>query len=290
MTENVVVVGVDGSEHALDAVRWAAEEARLRGAHLRLVCAVGFPVVTPVGGAPLGQERQLEALTDAGADRVAAAAAVAREVVADLDIDQVVRAGTPTGVLVSAAEDAGLLVVGNRGHGGFAGLLLGSVGVSAAARAACPVVVVRGATRSTGPVVVGVDAEGSDAALGVAFEEATLRGVPLVAVHAWSEAVLDPFLVPFVDWAAIRADERKVLATALTPWTDKFPDVRVSRIVARDGAAASLLRETDGACLVVVGSRGRGVVRGPLLGSVSQALLHHASCPVLVAHAEEAGS
>jgi len=281
-----VVVGVDGSEPALRAVRWGATEARRRGVGLRLVAAVGWTDVTPVGVAPLGQEYERQALLRAAEDFLSDADAAATGVAPDLVVDRAVRIGAPSAVLTEESEHAALLVTGNRGRGGFAGLLLGSVGVPVAAHAACPVVVVRGDVLSRGPVVVGVDAEHSDAALGFAFDEAARRGAPVVAVHAWSEAALDPFLVPFLDWDAVRADEEAVLERALAPWVAKFPAVEVRPTVLRDNAAAALVRAAEGAVLVVTGTRGRGGARGLLLGSVSQALLHHAPCPVAVVRSE----
>ncbi|MCW0214145.1 MAG: universal stress protein [Pseudonocardia sp.] len=277
-----VVVGVDGSDCALGAVRWAAAEARRRGMALRLVAAVDWTSFMPIGVAPLGQEYRREILERGAEDHLDTAVAAARRIASDLRIEREVRGGNPATVLTEESERAVLLAAGNRGRGGFAGLLLGSVGVSVAAHAVCPVVIVRGETGSTGPVVVGVDAEHSDAALGFAFEEAARRGVPVVAVHAWSEAALDPFLVPLLDWDAIREDEKAVLQKALAPWIDKYLDVEVRPIVARDGAAGALVHAAEGAALVVTGTRGRGGVRGLLLGSVSQALLRHAPCPVAV--------
>lgn len=272
-----VVVGVDGSDQALVAVRWAAAEARRRRLPLAVVTAVSAPVVTPVDGIPLSREYRLQALAETARRRVAAASAV---VDPDVETTTLVRLGRPAAVLRDAATRAALLVVGNRGHGGFAGLLIGSVGVSVAAHADCPVVVVPAESDPLGPVVVGVGAAPCDAVLGFAFEQAASRGRPLVAVHAWNDAGLDPFLVPYVDWSAVIAEEEAGLQAALDPWVGKFPEVDVRTVVAHDGAARTLVLEAEGAALVVVGSRGRGVVRGPLLGSVSQTVLHHASCPV----------
>ncbi|MDF3048967.1 MAG: universal stress protein [Pseudonocardia sp.] len=133
------------------------------------------------------------------------------------------------------------------------------------------------------PVVVGVDGSPtSEAAAAFAFEAASLRGVPRVAVHVSRDLSVDPRMAPLMDWDAVESDEREVLAERLADWLEKYPDVPVRRLVVRDRPARTLVEESGRAQLVVVGSRGRGGFRGLLLGSVSQALLHHAHCPVAV--------
>jgi nucleotide-binding universal stress UspA family protein len=190
-------------------------------------------------------------------------------------------------VLQAESTRAELVVLGDRGLGGFAGLLIGPVAVTLAAHAACPIVVVRGPepdrmVRSEA-VVVGVDGSPtSEAAVAFAFEAAALRGVPLVAVHTWFDMVVDATMAPLIDWDVMEADEREVLAERLAGWAEKYPDVAVRRLVARDRPARALVEESGRAQLVVVGSRGRGGISGLLLGSVSQTLLHHAACPVAV--------
>ena len=146
-------------------------------------------------------------------------------------------------------------------------------------------VVVRGSVPAPpeGPVVVGVDGSPtSEAAVGFAYEAAATRGVPLVAVHTWWDLMVDPTFAPLLDWDALEADEREVLAERLAGWGEKYPDVHVQRLVMHDRPARALLAQAAGAQLVVVGTRGRGGVAGLLLGSVSHALLHHAPCPVAV--------
>jgi nucleotide-binding universal stress UspA family protein len=285
-----VVAGVDGSDSALDATRWAAADAARRGTRLRLVAAVGWTTFRPTGLPALGQEYQRQATTRAAEEHLEAAVAAARAVAPGCEIEREVRGGEAPVVLRAESERAALLVVGTRGRGGFAGLLLGSVAIAVAVHAECPVVVVRGTPAPDGPIVVGVDGDGeNEAALGVAFEEAARRSVPLVAVHAWSEAVLDPFLVPLLDRSAVQAEQEKALEGRLAVWTGKYPGVDVRGVIVVDGAARELVDRSAGAALVVVGSRGRGPVSGPLLGSVSQAVLHHAACPVAVVR-PEAGS
>jgi nucleotide-binding universal stress UspA family protein len=217
-----------------------------------------------------------------------AAQAAAAQVAGDLEVERVEVTGFPEAVLQAESRRAELVVVGNRGLGGFAGLLIGSVAVALAGHTECPVVVVRGAEPDDAapllePVVVGVDGSPeSEAALAFAFGAADLRRVPLLAVHAWWDLLVDPTMAPLVDWDAAEADEHEVLAERLAGWAETYPDVPVRRLVVRDRPAHALVKESARAQLVVVGSRGRGGLRGMLLGSVSQALLHHAHCPVAV--------
>jgi nucleotide-binding universal stress UspA family protein len=134
--------------------------------------------------------------------------------------------------------------------------------------------------------VVGVDGSPvGEAAIEFAFEQASRLNAPLMAVHAWSDMVPAATfaVVPHaVDWAQIQTAELQLLCERLAGWQEKYPDVRVDRIVTQDRPAHSLLEQARDAQLVVVGSRGRGGVTGLLLGSTSQALLHHAPCPVAV--------
>lgn len=281
-----VVVGVDGSSPALTAVRWAAAEAARRNRALRLVTAVPWTTYRTVGIAAPAVEHHRPQVMERAHQLLEAAATEATEAEATVRVERQAREGKPAAVLGSESGDAELLVLGSRGHGGFAGLLLGSVGAAMASQASCPVVVVReGGGQDVGdaPVVVGVDgAPDGDTALEFAFDEASLLGVPLVALHAWSDVDLDPFLVPSMDWSAIEADQQRLLAKRLSRWSDKYPDVEVRRRVIRDGAAGALTRLSERARLVVVGSRGRSGVAGLLLGSVSQAVLHHSRCPVAI--------
>jgi nucleotide-binding universal stress UspA family protein len=283
-----VVVGVDGSECALQAVRWAAAEAERRHRPLRLVAAHAWPAGGLVGDPGLGVDPQA-VLRDVVLGHLAAAAAAAAAVAPDLEVDQVEVSGLPVPVLQGESTRAELVVLGDRGLGGFGGLLIGSVAVALAAHAACPIAVVRGpepdpTTPRTQPVVVGVDGSpASGAAVGFAFEAAALRGVPLVAVHAWHDLPVDAAMAPMIDWDVVEAGEREVLAERLAAWGQMYPDVEVRRLVTRARPAYALVQESGRAQLVVVGSRGRGGLTGMLLGSVSQALLHHAACPVVVA-------
>jgi nucleotide-binding universal stress UspA family protein len=294
-TPHPVVVGVDGSECALQAVRWAAAEAARRHRPLRLVAAHTWPAGGLVGDPGLGIDPRA-VLRDVVRGRLAAAEPAAAETVAGRPVETADVEGDPVAVLAGESERAELLVLGDRGLGGFTGLLIGSVAVALCTRAGCPVVVVRGAEADPTvprpePVVVGVDGSpSSEAAIAFAVEAAAVRGVPLLAVHAWHDVPVDPTLVPLVDWDAVESDEREVLAERLAGLRASRPDPEVRTQVVRDRPARALVDESRGAQLVVVGSRGRGGLRGMILGSVSQQLLHHAHCPVAVVRGRATGA
>ena len=289
-----VVVGVDGSETALHAVRWGAREAARRHAPLRLVHVCHLvPVRHPRQVSPPPEYHA--AVLDQGRHWLTEATEVARRVAPDLLPVTDLRDGSTADVLVGESRTAQLVVIGSRGLGGFAALLVGSVPVALSAHAHCPVVVVRapgadGARQADGPVVVGVDgSELSDAAVTLAFDTAAGHGVPLVAVHTWQDTPMTgawTALPGTVDWDWLQAEEEKQLVERLVTWREKFPQVEVRPVVERGRPETALLAHAAGAQLLVVGSRGRGALTGLGLGSVSQSLVHHAECPVAVARTE----
>jgi nucleotide-binding universal stress UspA family protein len=286
-----VVVGVDGSEQALRAVRWGAAEAAWRRVPLRLVTAFAW-TNTQGAGHPDLRDRYRELILDQADTALGVASRCARREASGIEVDRQVLAGPPGAVLRSEARRAELVVVGERGRTRLGGLLVGSVAAELTAHAACPVVVVRGdrdpAARQ--PVLLGVAAATSDAAIRFAFEEAQARAVPLLAVHAWWVPVLDPAVAPLLDHDAIEAGARELLDGRLEPWADKHPDVPVEEVVVRGHAAVELTARSAGAQLVVVGSRGRGPLAGLVLGSVGNALLHRADCAVAVVRTGEGGN
>jgi nucleotide-binding universal stress UspA family protein len=278
-----ILAGVDGSESALAAVRWAAREAQALRAPLRIVTVFGW-VPTPDLEDPFrSSPAAWDSLRDQAQQTLDAAAAEARRVAPDVTLTTELLVGAPADTIVSGSADARLLVVGHRGVGGFGALVLGSVGSAAAAHAACPVVVVRGEPAAPdGPVVVGVDGSRlSEAALAFAIDVAVRRGTSLVAVHAWQDNA-NPRVAALIDWKAVAAEQAAVLAERLAGWQEKHPDLTIVRRVVRDSPAHELTALSEEAQLVVVGSRGRGGFAGLLLGSVSQALLRHAACPVAI--------
>src|SRR4051812_37826731 len=278
-----VVVGIDGSDSALDAARWGALEAQRRTAPLRLVTAYPWTRDTVVGVPGLGEEYHgvLELQAEHAID---VAVAAVEGVAPGRPVDRAIVIGYPIGVLAEEARQAQLLVLGNRGLGGLTGLLAGSVAVALAAKAPSPVVVVRGdEATDAGPVVVGVDSSpNSDAAIGFAFDAAATRGVPLVAVHTWLEHVVDAETAAMINWAPLGAYQQTILTNRISAWAEKYPDVPVTRVIAHDAPARTLVERSAGAQLRVVGSRGRGNLAGLVLGSVSHAVVQRAHCPVAV--------
>lgn len=282
-----VVVGVDGSDSALQAVRWGAAEAGRRQVPLRLVFA--FPWSDDVVFGPGSEARYRDTLLEHARTHLGDAVEAAEREQPDIDVEQQLVVGNPIDVLGAEAERAHVMVLGDRGLSRIEGLLAGSVSSALAAHAPCPVVVVRGTEREPSqtasmPVVVGVDLPStSEAAIEFAMEAAAARSAPVVAVHAWSGQMLLPGMATIMsDWNLIETEERRVLSEQMAGWAEKFPGVPVEAIVSRDGPAHSLLAQADRAQLIVVGSRGRGGFAGIVLGSVSNALLHRAPCPVAV--------
>ncbi|MFG1900371.1 universal stress protein [Micromonospora carbonacea] len=280
-----VVVGVDGSDSALHAVRVATREAEARRRPLRVVHAFIWPLLgTPLGPAPGGPPDA--GLRNYAEQVVADAVAEARKVSTEVDVTGELVDGSPVPVLLRESRDAALVVLGSRGLGGFGQLLVGSAAIGVSARADCPVLVVRGEARADGPVVVGVDGSAlSDEAIGFAFEGAARRDTDLVVVHAWlfpTPAAPGAVLPLAYDLDAIAEEEERVLAESVAGWSQRYPEVTVHRRLVRGTPARVLVEASRTAQLTVVGAHGRGAWGGLLLGSVSHAVLHHAASPLAI--------
>ncbi|MEU8330909.1 universal stress protein [Micromonospora sp. NPDC048839] len=283
-----VVVGVDGSPSSLVAAEHAARAALLRSRPLLLLhgylhpLGYGIPLNPYDLGMPVPSEeaqRMLETTAADLTDRWPGLVVEVRQV-----------AGGPGITLIEESRQAELVVVGSRGLGGFAGLLLGSVGTQVAAHAHCPVLVVRPDEQPIpvdGPVLVGVDgSESSRLATGYGADEAARREVPLVLVHV-GPAAGDRAVPEEIEeaQAADQAEAVRLLADASAAVRAEHPDLVVREHPVRAAGPAQGLIEASGtASLLVVGTRGRAGFAGLLLGSVSQAVIQHAHCPVLVAH------
>ena len=296
-----VLVGVT-DDTGSTAVSWAAAEAARRGVPLHLLHAYSSESSYPWGyGYPLpaGVLHSAEEVARNNALSVLEDAAnTVRDEHPDVEVLTTLARGSAAASLVSGSADSSLLVVSRRMHKHPRLAALGSVSLAVAAHAACPVIVLpaagtpQGPTdatgspwRATGHVVVGVEdsPECLDAA-GFAFAHAAARGLPVTVVHAWW---VDPAVLAMSEvaaWAELDADEPVVVDAILAPWLGRYPDVRVTRVIAREQPADALLGAAAGAELLVVGSRGRGGFTGLLLGSVSQAVLHHSRCPVAIVH------
>ncbi|WP_067701523.1 universal stress protein [Nocardia jejuensis] len=286
-----VIVGIDDSEAAQHAVRWAAETACARGRELLIVHGTNLKTIQGLLGSYAAVEPEVtQSVQGFGEELVAAAARAAREVDPELRVRTEVSSAHPARLLIDSSAEAHLLVLGGpderRGFNKLGSIL---IAVSSGSRGA--VVVVRDGEREaprTGPVVVGVDGSPtSEAAIEAAFAEASQRVAPLVAVHTWSDQYLSQFS-GLVD-TSIEADqlavaEQSLLVERLAGWQEKYPDVVVTREVYLSSPADHLQTWSESAQLLVVGSRGRGGFTGMLLGSTSNALVQRAHCPVMVVH------
>ena len=295
-----VVVGVDGSVESARALAWAASEAALRGTTLD----IRYVVHLPVTGEPFTDAvTHAEPLTELRgyADAVLAAArgeALERE--PGLTLTTSLGYGQPAAVLIDAGVGAELVVLGARGLGALGSMFFGSTSTRVAARCSAPVVVVpRSAQRSQPPrsrVVVGVDGSAhSDVAVRFALDEARRRSVGVLAIAVYELPLIDRWrehsiFYGDVQKAARTSAEDHLVETLARLRTPQDRDVDVEQRVESGRAARVLVDAGQDALMTVVGSRGRGEVRGVLLGSVSQAVLHHARHPVVVVHSSNATS
>lgn len=293
--EDIVVVAVDGSDASKNAVRWAANTAMKRGIPLRLASSYTMPQFLYAEGMvppkELFEDLQAETL-----EKIEEARALAHEVAPEIKIGHTVAEGSPIDMLLEMSHDVTMIVMGSRGMGGLSGMVMGSVSASVVSHANCPVVVVRednAVTESTkyGPVVVGVDgSEVSQKATEYAFAEAEARGAELVAVHTWMDMQVQASLAGLsaaqAEWSEVEREQGELLNERLASLVEKYPDVKVKKLIARDRPVRALSDAAEGAQLLVVGSHGRGGFKGMLLGSTSRALLQAAPCPMMVVRPE----
>ncbi|QFZ20238.1 universal stress protein [Saccharothrix syringae] len=257
-----VVVGVDGTERALRAVRWAAEEANRLRAPLRLL-----HVRSRAAGDHEADQRVRGWLDEA-------------ERAAGTGVAELVR-GRPAHVLVRRSHHARLVVVG--GPDEARDRSAGAVAAAVVTRATCPVVVHRRPEVPDGPVVVGVDGTAAgDAAVEHAFAEADALGAPLRAVMAVTDLLVGGRPRLARDWPDVVEEQCLLLAERLAPWRDKHPAVEVDGVVLRDSPVWALVRAARRARLLVVGTHGHAPSAGVVRGSTSQALVLHAPCPLVI--------
>jgi nucleotide-binding universal stress UspA family protein len=284
MTTKKIIIGYDRSPDARAAARWALDEATRNGAPVEFFYAYEWPTWVPAASMVPSPAVWPDGETDSAIKAMLSDAVTSaklshpgvRTSISTVD-------GGAALTLVGRSSEAGLIVLGSQGHSAVT-QLLGSVSVSVSAHARCPVVVVRGHADPAGPVVVGADdSPEADLVIGFAFSQAAAREVDVRVLRAlvlptelWapSPAVLDD----------VMRGERTSLAALVAGWQNKYPQLKVTTEVVAEHPAGALIRASTTAQLLVVGSRGRGALRGLLLGSVSQHLLHHSACTVAVVH------
>jgi nucleotide-binding universal stress UspA family protein len=285
-----VVVGVDGSEQAMTAARWALDVAVRRHLPLEVVHSWSVPL-PPVGLGPAPVGLSDDSLRDAAQRVLDDAVATLTGSAPNATVSGTLYPGTPTSALLEASERAALLVVGRSGLDRVTEFILGSVTQQVVAHAVCPVAVVPSVVAEdpgleAGRVVVGVDgSELSVDATRVAFDEASARRTGLTLLHVWNAPSYSTSGVVVPDSFKLEeahSDELRAMAETVAGLAERYPDVHVEQRLRQGRPAKALADASRGAALVVVGSRGHGGFASLMLGSTSRSLLHHTQAPVLV--------
>ena len=277
--ERPIVVGYNGKNHSREALLWAAAEAARRDAPLLVVYAANYPGMT-LGPGPGLLEPDPGAL-DAAQEVTVRGVSEALAAFPDLHVAGATEVTSPSEALVEESASAGLLVIGSRGYGRVVGALLGSVAFAVAARAKCPVIVVKdeSAERPVGPdhrVVVGTDGSPqAAAAVGFAAGRAALASASLEVVTCTGEH-------PDLGAEQLRASAALIARSTAEQLRHTHPGLGVTTRVEDCPAERTLVDASSDAGMVVVGTRGRGAFEGMLLGSVSHAVIHGAQCLVAV--------
>lgn len=285
--EHPLTVGTDGSDAAFRSLDWAVDEAARHTLPLRIVHASRWEHYEGTSSAPAPERPVEQVLAE---NIVAAAADHARHRRADVRVSAEVLADDAVTVLLNEGLHASALVLGSRGHGEISGLLLGSVSLAVAARARCPVIVVRGDPAGLAGtherILLGVaDPAGDMAAVRFAFREAEARGCTLEAVCAWHRPAPGTADAPQPTATAHRSHEQQATALlddALDKAAGAHPAVRVERAVAEGPAHKVLVHRAAAADLLVLGAQRRQGHSGLQPGRVTHTALRHAACPVAV--------
>jgi nucleotide-binding universal stress UspA family protein len=288
-----IVVGIDGSPTSKVAVYWAGQAAAMRHVPLTLVYVVN-PIMATWPQAPVRleperwQQEQARVFMDDAVKVVEENTPGAHPV----QIAREVFFGGTIPTLVDLSKEAEMVVVGYRGRGGvLVRNFLGSVSSGLVYHAHCPVAVIHDdeplvTDVARAPVLVGIDGSpASEAATAIAFDEASRRGVGVIALHAWTDLRVSDLkeVFPDFDWDAQLSHEEETLGERLAGWKERYPDVGIRRRIEIGEPARPLVEASELAQLLVVGSHGRGGFAGMLLGSVGAAVVNRARVPVIVA-------
>ena len=285
-----VVVGYDVTAHSQLALDWATHHAATQHRPLLIVHAIAPPHVQD--GLGVGMPELRKEMRVIGRRSLDGALARVQAVEPGVEVKVHLAFGATHDVLLDSLTGAQLLVVGSRGRGTLASLVLGSVSAGVAATAPCPVAVIRDAEARrdsptfSGRVAVGVDgSEVSMAALDLAFALASERGIGVGVVHSWGPAAVRRDLTSNEQRRATVEEHELQVAESLAGLAEKYPDVDVTTHQAEEDPRRALDEASRYADLLVVGSRGRGTTKSAVLGSVSRHVVEHAHCPVVVVRA-----
>jgi nucleotide-binding universal stress UspA family protein len=285
--DRAIVVGVDGSDSAIRAARWAGAVARRLGAPLHIVHAesyLGHNLSDAIAGA---RANVMTAQHDSAPAILRAAECAVRADDANQSVVVEHLSQPADQAMLEASTRARLIVLGGETVTLGTAILTGSMTVAVATRAACPVVAWRGDAIDVTdrPIAVGVDDDkATRTAITAAFDLASALDVGIIAVRAWSKRrspgeVNLPFMI---DWDAIAEDERRHLSATLRPWLERYPGVAVKVVAEANKPSKALMNQASSAQVIVIGGRGRGLIAGTVLGSTGLQLLHHCTVPVMI--------
>ena len=281
-----IIVGVDGSDASIAALKWAAYESQRRHADILAVSCYSFPSYGSPDGAVYPARDDIEVLRKGAATLISRATELVAEIDPKIEMDGLAEMSSAASVISESAHEDDEIVVGATGHGAYMLGLLGSVSMSIVHRSHVPVIVVpekpQVATgRTMRKIVVGIDgSKESLHALEWAYCEASLTGAELIAVHAW----IYPYSGQHEPRTLMKLDAMQELKTSLDSLGPRLTSdsVHVHPRLAEKTPTAALLDEAHDADLIVVGSHGRGALRASLLGSVSRTIAQQATCPVAI--------
>ena len=264
-----VVVGVDGSDAAINAAKWAIDEAISRDVPLRLVH------VTHIEGQPAASEDEFRLEVQYAESSLRAATAAVEATGKHVKIETEILWGSPANVLINESRNASMVCVGSVGIGTIASELMASTAASLAENAYCPVAIIRyphnppASSPDWIAVVVMEDHAENEAVIELAMDEARLRSAPILAVGVWDE-----------DFGEASHDE---LDRRIENWKKQYPDVHVHPVTSHASFARFLANKDESVQLAVVASADAASV-AQIVGPHSHALVAHGECSVLVVH------